>query len=87
MTNNINKEIITLDTIRDRKDEVLSEIRKDKKIISRRWEHLFAPAETHTKGEQIMNIIDNSFAIYDGTMMGLKLMRRFRGFFSHSRNR
>lgn len=86
MSKNTDPEIVTLDTIRDRKDLVLKDIRKEKAKIAIRWERLFAPTESHSKGERIMNIIDNGMAIYDGTMMGLKLMRRFRGFFSRSRN-
>lgn len=85
MTNNSDNEAYTLDAIRNRKDEVLTAIRKDKDKIGARWSALFAPPEANSKGQRIMNIINNGFAIYDGTMMGLKLMKRCRSFFSRSR--
>lgn len=78
---------ITLDTLRERKENVLEQIRKDKEKIGNQWNEMTAPVETNTKGEYILKMIDNGLAIYDGLMLGLKLMRRFRGFLPGKRQR
>lgn len=77
----MNAQRVTLESIRVRKEQLLEGIRKDKDSIGKKWENLITPHEANTKGEKIMNMVDNAFAIYDGAMFGLKMMRRFRGLF------
>jgi hypothetical protein len=75
------KSEITIDDIREQKEQILKSIRKDKVAIGNRWNEMFTPREATTKGEKIIAMVDNAFAIYDGAMLGLKLIRRFRGMF------
>jgi hypothetical protein len=76
---------MTLDEIREEKLEVLTKIHKQKDSISNIWNDIFAPCEATSKTGHIFNLVDNSIAIYDGTMLGYKLIQRLRSFFRRNK--
>ncbi|MGM9687669.1 MAG: hypothetical protein ACI3YD_01335 [Alloprevotella sp.] len=62
-----------LQTLHARLDE-------NKASIAEQWHTLFAPpAESGSKLQHWMNQADRAIAVYDGVMLGYKLLRRFNG--------
>ena len=48
--------------------------------IATHWQTLFAPADTSgSKVQQFVNQAERAVAIYDGVMLGYKLLKRFNG--------
>ena len=45
------------------------------------------PPPADTKVQQWVNSAERVVAVYNGVMMGYKLLRRFRGLFSHRKKR
>lgn len=76
-----NKVYTTLEEIRDEKLRVQTKIYTQKESIANTWNEIFEPHKTNTKAEQVFNLVDNSIAIYDGAMLGYKIILRLRGFF------
>jgi len=81
----VNNGYTTLEEIKKEKLQVLTKISKQKESIANTWNNIFAPREANSKAEQVFNIVDNSMAIYDGAMLGYKLIRRLRGFSRHNK--
>ena len=50
------------------------------------WNEIFEPRKTSTKAEQVFNLVDNSIAIYDGAMLGYKIIHRLRDFFRRKKD-
>lgn len=72
---------ITLEEIRKRKAVIKKQLESRKQVMSIKTQSLFTPSEELTRWDHTMNLINNGIAVYDGLMMGLRLMGKFRGYF------
>lgn len=72
---------ITLEDIRKRKAVIKKQLNSRKKAMMVKTQTLFTPSEEVTRWDHTMNLIGNGIAVYDGLMMGLRIMGRVRGFF------
>lgn len=73
---------ITLEDIARLKAEKLEEIREQKKAMTRTTHRIFAPlAPAASKGDALMRSFNTGMAVFDGVMMGLKIMKKIRRFF------
>ncbi len=77
---------ITLEEITRRKVEKLQEIRAQKEAMTDTARKLFAPvAPAANKADAIMRSFNTGMAVFDGVVLGLKIMRRLRSYFRHLR--
>ena len=78
-----NTEILTLEDLQ-RRAEALEELRTQKQVMSDTARNLFAPiAPAADKGTAIMRAFNTGMAVFDGAMLGIKLMRKIRKIFRH----
>ena len=74
-----NTEILTLEDLQQRRAEALEELRTQKQVMSDTARNLFAPiAPAADKGTA-----NTGMAVFDGAMLGIKLMRKIRKIFRH----
>ena len=79
-----NTEILTLEDLQQRRAEALEELRTKKQVMSDTARNLFAPiAPAADKGTAIMRAFNTGMAVFDGAMLGIKLMRKIRKIFRH----
>ncbi len=75
-------EILTLEELRQQKAEALEELRAQKQAMADTARNLFAPiAPAANKGTAIMRAFNTGMAVFDGVMLGMKLMRKARKIF------
>lgn len=75
-------EILTLEELRQQKAEALEELRAQKQAMADTTRNLFAPiAPAANKGTAIMRAFNTGMAVFDGVMLGMKLMRKVRKIF------
>ena len=72
---------ITLEDIRLRKLAIKQQLSQRKGNMVNKTQSLFTPARDVTKWDRTLSLISNSIAVYDGLLLGLRLMTRFKGFF------
>ena len=72
---------ITLESIQQRKLAIKRQLNQRKGDMVNKTQSLFTPAHDVTKWDRTLNLISNSIAVYDGLLLGLRLMARFKGFF------
>lgn len=73
---------ITLEDIARRKEEVLIEIRVQKEAMTATAKEIIAPlAPAASAGNTLMRSFNTGMAIFDGVMMGIKIMRKVRSMF------
>lgn len=73
---------VTLDSIRQQKAEALQDLRAQKKVMADTARDLFAPlAPAADRGSAIMRAFNTGMAVFDGVMLGMKLMRKIRNSF------
>lgn len=73
---------ITLEGITLRKEELLKEIRAQKETMTMTAQSIFAPlAPAASTGNALMRSFNTGLAIFDGVMLGLKIMKKVRGLF------
>ena len=70
---------ITLEYIARLKAEKLEEIREQKKAMSRTTRRTLAPAAS--KGDALMRSFNTGMAVFDGVMLGWKILKQVRRFF------
>lgn len=73
----------TLEDIISQRDNALKEVRESGKIISHKVRMLFAPPKATGKFDLLANNLDRIIAIYDGVLLGSKIIKRFRKFIIH----
>lgn len=74
---------ITLEEITRRKELLLLEIQDQKEIMTEITREIFAPLQpAANKADAIMRSFNTGMAIFDGVMMGVKVMRKVRSYFS-----
>lgn len=73
---------ITLEDIARRKEELLIEICIQKEAMAATAKEIFAPlAPAASTGNALMRSFNTGMAIFDGVMMGIKIMRKVRSLF------
>ena len=73
---------ITLKEIAERKKELLNEIHARKKAMTAITHEIFAPvAPAANKADAIMRSFNTGMAVFDGVVMGIKIMRKVRAYF------
>ncbi|MEY8720033.1 hypothetical protein AALN73_02605 [Bacteroides stercorirosoris] len=83
MNNTPDTTSITLESIAQRKQEVRKKLHLQKQIMTDTARDLFAPlAPAADKGNAIMRAFNTGMAVFDGVMLGLRMMKRVRRMFS-----
>lgn len=73
---------ITLEDLRARKREVLSEIRTKQEKMSQHSQHIFAPFFSSIGSEHsIFKKFNTGLAIFDGVVIGMKMIKSLRKIF------
>ena len=78
------REYRTLDEIRERKDELLDELKQDNTKMSTMWNQVFLKRENNTKSDYISGLIANSVTAIDIFLVVRKLMKNYKGIFGKS---
>ena len=82
MNDTVQTEILTLEDLQQQKAEALEELRAQQQIMADTARNLFAPiAPAADKGTAIMRAFITGMAVFDGVMLGVKLMRKVRKIF------
>ena len=77
--NNNHPQVLTLDDIRALRRQALLDVRQQKEVLAATTRKLTAPlAPAMHKGNSIMRTFNTGMAIFDGFMLGIKLIRKFR---------
>jgi hypothetical protein len=72
----------TLEEIAERKKKLLNEIHAQKRAMTATTREIFAPiAPATNKADAIMRSFNTGMAIFDGVVMGVKIMRKIRAYF------
>ena len=69
---------ITLASIQQRKLAIKRQLNQRKGNMVNKTQSLFTPTHDVTKWDRTLNLINNSIAVYDGLLLGLRLMMRFK---------
>lgn len=73
---------VTLESIAQRKATLLQQIRAQKEIMTDLTQEIFAPlAPATNKANAMMRAFNTGMAVFDGIMLGAKLMKKFRMLF------
>lgn len=84
MNNQQTTQKITLEDIARRKEEILVEIRVQKDAMTTTAKEIFAPlAPVASSGNSLMRSFNTGMAIFDGVMMGIKIMKKIRSLFQN----
>lgn len=76
----------TLEEVTLRKDILRKELRMQKQTMATLSQELLAPfAPAAAKGNAIVRTFQTSMAIFDGAILGLKLIRKFKHVFRKKR--
>ena len=78
MDNTTNTTPVTLESIAQKKAMLLQEIRLQKEIMTGLTQEIFAPLEPATNKA-------NAMAVFDGIVLGVKVMKKFRKIFGRKR--
>ena len=82
MNDTVQTEILTLEDLQQQKAEALEELRAQQQIMADTARNLFAPiAPAADKGTAIVRAFNTGMAVFDGVMLGVKLMRKVRKIF------
>lgn len=68
----------TLEAITQRKEQLREEIRQQQQQMKATAKELFAPVRPAGKAASIMQSINSGLALFDGAMLGWKIVRRIR---------
>ena len=76
----------TLEEIAERKKKLLNEIHAQKKAMTATTREIFAPlAPATNKADALMRSFNTGMAVFDGVVMGIKIMRKIRAYFRNLR--
>ena len=81
------REYRTLDEIRERKEELLDELRQDNTKMSTMWDQVFLKRENNTKTDYIASIVSNGIVAFDTFMLIRKLMKGYGFLFGKKKNK
>lgn len=68
----------SINEIRERKEAVLSEMRKDNNEIGKRWRSLFQKSQQKKKGLTVASVISTGTGLIDGFLFVWKIYRKFK---------
>ena len=86
MDNTLDRPPVTLENIAQQKNTILRQIRMQKEIMTDITRDIFAPVAPATnKANAMMRAFNTGMAVFNGAMLGLKLMKKFRSFFGRGR--
>ena len=71
------REYRTLDEIRERKDELLDELKQDTTKMSTLWNQVFLKRENNTKTDYIASLVSTGIVAFDTFMLIRKLMKGY----------
>lgn len=75
-------QVYTLEELSLLKAAKLKEIREQKKAMTLTAKNIFAPmAPAASKGDAIMRSFNTGMAVFDGIVLGVKVMKNIRRFF------
>ena len=75
---------ITLEEITQRKKKLLNEIQAQKRAMTAR--EIFSPlAPAANKADSLMRSFNTGMAIFDGVVLGIKIMKKMRTYFRRLR--
>lgn len=73
---------LTLEDISERKRKVLSDIQAQKKAMTATIREIFSPlAPAATKADSLMRSFNTGMAVFDGVVLGIKMIRKLRRYF------
>lgn len=75
----------TLEEIRARKEQLLSELQQDNTRFSTLWSQTFVKREGSSKGEFISSLVANSITAVDTFLLVRKLIKNYGGLFGLSK--
>lgn len=79
-TENTERQFRSLNDIREYKDELREQIKRDEDNIADKWDSLFhrdeAPA--NSKAQKIARMVSLGSGVFDGAMLGWKLYRKYQ---------
>ena len=78
------QEFRTLEEIRIRKDELISQIQEDNTKFTGLWNQTFIKRDGNTKGDYISGLIANSVTAIDIFLVVRKLMKNYKSIFGKS---
>ena len=82
MNDTANTDLITVESLQKQKAEAREELRAQKEIRNDTARNLFAPlAPAADRGTAIMRAFNTGMAVFDGVMLGMKLMKKIRNSF------
>ena len=84
MDNTTNTTPVTLESIAQKKAMLLQEIRLQKEIMTGLTQEIFAPLATN-KANAMMRAFNTGMAVFDGIVLGVKVMKKFRKIFGRKR--
>lgn len=77
---------VTLESIARKKAELLQEIRLQKEVMAGLTQEIFAPLEPATnKANAMMRAFNTGMAVFDGIVLGIKVMKKFKRLFGRKR--
>ena len=77
---------VTLESIARKKAELLQEIRLQKEVMAGLTQEIFAPLEPATnKANAMMRAFNTGMAVFDGIVLGVKVMKKFKRLFGRKR--
>lgn len=85
-TTNLNLEKYTMDDIVRLKQELLANIHTQKRIMTNLTHEIFDPPAPAEKNG-LMHSFNKGVAIFDGVVLGLKVIQKFRSFFHHKKKK
>ena len=86
MDNTTNTTPVTLESIAQKKAMLLQEIRLQKEIMTGLTQEILAPLEPATiKANAMMRAFNTGMAVFDGIVLGVKVMKKFRIIFGRKR--
>ncbi len=68
----------SINEIRERKEAVLAEMRKDNNEIGKRWRSLFQKSQQKKKGLTVASVINTGTGLIDGFLFVWKIYRKFK---------
>ena len=81
------REYRTLDEIRERKDELLDELKQDNTKMSTMWNQVFLKRENNTKTDYIASIVSNGIVAFDAIILIRKLMKGYGFLFGNKKKK
>ena len=77
---------ITLEEITQRKKKLLNEIQAQKRAMTATTREIFSPlAPAANKADSLMRSFNTGMAIFDGVVLGVKIMKKMRTYFRRLR--